>query len=251
MAAAFGFTVDVRSNVADVLRAVDDLQRNKVPFYTAYALTKTAQDVRAAQYASMREVFDRPTRFTLNSLFVRPATKHNLTAIVFFKEGFGSVPAFRYLGPQVVGGARVKKSHERALERAGILKSGEFVVPGEGVKLDAHGNMRGGDITRILSMLGASPDPTQNTTARSRRTRKGRARGSYFVLRDRGAPDGIYHRSGLREIKPVMIFVRRPQYRKRLPWEQTARRVVQQRFAHHFREGVRRFPPRRARRLAA
>jgi len=40
-------------------------------------------------------VFDRPTRFTPNSLYVRLATKMDLTAIVEFKEDFGAVPASR------------------------------------------------------------------------------------------------------------------------------------------------------------
>jgi hypothetical protein len=250
-----GFSIDVRSNVSDVLRAVDELQHNKVPFYTAYALTKTAGDVRQAQYESMRQVFDRPTRFTLNSLYVRPATKQILVAVVEFKEGFNSIPAWRYLGPQIEGGHRKKKSHERALERVGILKAEEYVVPGGGARLDAHGNMRGGDITRILSQLGAAEHHagySANMTKRSRSRNVRRAGGTYFVIRDHASlPNGIYQRKGSKEISGVMMFVSRPVYDKRLPWAETAKRTVQQRFAMRFREGIRRFPPRPMMRKAA
>ena len=233
-----GFRLDVRSNIAELTKNIDDLQKRHIPFVTAFALTKTAQDIKGAEVAVIAEVFDRPTRFTLNALYVKPATKQTLTSAVLFKEGFGSVPAWRYLGPQVEGGSRVKKSHERALERAGILKAEEFVVPGEGVNLDAFGNMRGGDITRILSALGANPDAHQNMTTRSRATKRGRARGTYFLLRGRaGAPDGIYHRKGMREIVPVMVFVRQPRYAKRFPFRQTALTTFQRNFARRFREG--------------
>ena len=96
--------------------------RQDSPFAVAYGLTKTAQDIKAAEIDVMKDVFDRPIRFTLNALFEKPATKADLTAVVEFKEGFGSVPAWRYLGPQVAGGSRSTKSGERKLIDAGIMK---------------------------------------------------------------------------------------------------------------------------------
>lgn len=248
-----GFHVDVRTNVADLTRRIAWYQRDHVPFVTAYALTKTAQDVRTEERKVMQDVFDRPTRFTLNSLFVKPATKHNLTAIVHFKEGFGSVPAWRYLGPQVEGGPRRHKSFERHLIRAGIMRQDEFAVPGQGVRLDAYGNMRGGDISRILSQLAASPDAHQNITRRSKARVKKRGAARYLLLRGTRAADGIYHRKGTREIMPVLIFVPQPQYAKRFPFFETAQQVSRQRFAPHFHEGWTRYVSRgpSVRRLAA
>lgn len=234
-----GFELNVRDNIEEFTRRLDDIQRKQVPFVTAYALTKTAQDVKEEEVQVMAQVFDRPTRFTLNSLYVRSATKQSLVAAVLFKEGFGSVPAWRYLGPQVMGGPRVKKAHERALERAGILKSHEFVVPGVGLKVDAYGNVRGGNITRILSGLSASSDPQQNITTRSKKRNSKRAR--YFVVRGSPrAPDGIYERKG-RDITPVMIFVSQPQYAKRYPFYETAKGVFERRFAKHFHDGWQRY----------
>ncbi|HEY4774076.1 MAG TPA: hypothetical protein VIH40_04585 [Xanthobacteraceae bacterium] len=245
------FRLDIKHSIDDFVRRIDFHERDNVPFVTAYALTKTAQDIKAAEVEVMAAVFDRPTRFTLNSLFVDPATKRRLTAHVRFKEGFGAVPAWRYLGPQIEGGGRAKKSHERALERAGILRAGEYVVPGRGVALDAHGNMRGGDITRILSALQANPDPLSKTTQRSKRRRRGRNL-DYFVLRGApGARDGVYLRKSARQIVPVMIFVRAPAYAKRFPFYETARRVMQQRFAVNFREGWQRYVVSAPRRRAA
>jgi hypothetical protein len=217
-----------------------------IPFLAAYALTKSAQDVKAAEVESMRQVFDRPTPYTLNALRVKPATKQDLTAIIDFKE-FGGTPAWKYLGPQIMGGPRRLKRHERALIAAGVMRAGEYAVPGQGVTLDAYGNMPGALIKRILSALSASSDAFQNVTARSKRRARKRAGGVYVVMRGRpGIADGIYVRLGAREIKPMIVFVRAPTYHARLPFYDTAREVVRRNVERHFWEGVRRYVGTRA-----
>ena len=239
-----GFKLDVRTNIDELVRNLGIFQRDQIPFVTAYALTKTAQDIKQAEVEKMSEVFDRPTRFTLNALFVKTANKRNLTAAVLFKEGNSSIPAWRYLGPQVEGGPRVKKSHERRLERAGILRPEEFVVPASGVRLDAYGNMKGGDIERILSQLGAAEQWAgyqANMTARSRKRNIRRAGGQYIVVRGKQAPDGIYQRKGANRVVPVMIFVRQPIYNKRFPFHETAASTFERSFARHFRAGYRNY----------
>jgi hypothetical protein len=237
-----GFELSVTDGIREFADRVDALEREQVPFVTAYALTKTAQDARAAIEQEIERVFDRPTRFALNSLFVRPATKRELVATVDFKEGFGSIPAWRFLGPEVAGGPRNKKSHERALDRAGILQPDEYCVPGKGIKLDAYGNMPGSEIARILSQLGASPDATQNATPRSRAKQKRKGTRQYFVMRGRSnVPDGIYRRDG-RVAVPVLLFVvGAPRYHKRLAFYEIAKRTVADRFGAHFHEGWQRF----------
>lgn len=232
-----GFTINVRTNVSDLIRGIDETQRWRIPYVTASALTRTAYDAKDAEVKVMSEVFDRPTRFTLNALFVKGANKNNLTAIVEFKEGFGSIPAWRYLGPQVMGGGRKHKSHEKRLISAGLMRSDEFAVPGLGIKLDAHGNVPGSILNRILSDLGARQDAAQNSTARSRKRRRSAKRGRYVALRQQdGVRPGIYHRAGTRTIVPVLVFVRAPRYEKRFPFYETAQRVMQLNFARHFRQ---------------
>ncbi|MHB2208335.1 hypothetical protein [Methylobacterium sp. CM6257] len=91
----------------------------QVPFVAAFTLTNVMKDAREAERKTMRSVFDRPTNCTLNALQVRPATKQRLQAELGFKEGFGSVPAWKYLGPQVAGGPRKAKRFELALRAKG------------------------------------------------------------------------------------------------------------------------------------
>jgi hypothetical protein len=248
-----GFKVDIRHGIKAAIRGVAARPRD-VAFWTASALTATAKDVEAAEIAKFSEVFDRPTRFTLGALYVKPATPNDLVAEVRFKEGFGSIPARKYLGPQVEGGSRAHKSHELRLIRAGIMRSDEFAVPGAGVVLDAHGNMKGGEIERILSQVGAAEQFAgykANATKRSLGRAKRKGTGRYFVLRPdaanvryqrRDVRPGIYWRKGATDIVPIVVFVRSPRYKKRLPFEQTARDVVSRRFLDHFNAAMRRYP---------
>lgn len=243
--------VTYRVEVEDVRRALRDLSERDGPFVTAYALTQTAKDIKAAEVETMQSVFDRPTRFTLNSLYVKPATKRDLTAEVYFKDGFGSVPAWRYLGPQVEGGARVHKSFERALIRSGFMSPEEFAVPGQGATLDASGNISGGTITRILSQLGAAEQTAgfkANQTTKSRARAKKKGVGRYFVLRpggagaaDRNVVPGIYYRADLHDMVPVIMFVRPPRYQKRFPFYERAGEVFDQKLVANARIGFDRY----------
>ena len=240
-----------RVETGDLMQALRNLAEEDAPIVTAYALTKTGQDIKDAELSSIADVFDRPTRFTLNALFLKPATKRDLVAEVRFKDGFGSVPAWRYLGPQVEGGARVHKSHEKRLIRAGLMTSSEFAVPGAGVKLDSSGNISASTIERILSQLGAAEQMAgykANRTARSAARAKKKNVGRYFLLRpgadgraDRKVAPGIYFRAGVRELVPVIMFVKPPRYKKRFPFYETAARVFDQRLLVRAREGFDRF----------
>lgn len=234
----------------DVMRSLQNLAAEDAPFVTAYALTKTGQDIKEAELRSMKDVFDRPTRFTLNALFLKPATKRDLVAEVYFKEGFGSIPAWRYLGPQVEGGPRVHKAHERRLIAAGHMRSNEFAVPGQGIKLDQYGNIPGSTIERILSQVKAAGGSGYEANAtNSRRSKAKRKNGQYFVLRpgsndvraNRNVAPGIYYRSGMGGMVPVIMFVKPPRYQKRLPFYEIAERVFNERLVPRAREGFQRF----------
>jgi hypothetical protein len=249
-----GFKVDVRHALGGLIASLEARTRD-VEFWTAAALTATAKDVEAAEVAKMAEVFDRPTRFTLNALYVKPATRGDLVAEVRFKEGFGSIPAWHYLGPEVEGGPRKHKSHELRLIRAGLMHADEFAVPGKGIKLDANGNMKASDIERILSQVGAAEqmagykaNATKGSLARAKRKGVGR----YFLLRPdasdlryqrRHVRAGIYYRKGLHDLVPVIVFVKAPKYSKRLPFYETAREVIAGRFETHFRAAMAKYPP--------
>lgn len=213
----------------------------------ATALTRTAIEARDAVRQQMPSVFDRPTPYTLNSLFVRPATAERLEAQTYFKDdraGSGT-PATRYLLPQVEGGARNTKRFELALRAAGHLPAGWFVVPGAGAKLDAFGNISRGQITQVLSQLRITLTAgfTRNMPfdARKQITAQRRAGGRFFVIKPgaKGAGPGVYQREfGGRNITPVFVFVNRASYTKRFDFFGIARSVADRRLGPNLDRAI-------------
>lgn len=215
---------DIRSNAREVSRWLDDAQKKQIPFATVLAMTLTARDVKTAEVMVMEKVFDRPTPYTLNALRVEPATKQTMVASVAFKE-FGGTPAKRFLNPEVHGGGRSQKSHEKQLMP--LMLGHQFAVPAKGTDRDAYGNMKGSEIKRIMSQLKVSSDPMQNATnsGKSKRKRKNNA---FFVRGNK-----VFQRTGA-GIKPVLVFVKSPRYRKRFPFYETAASTVATRFSQNF-----------------
>lgn len=217
---------DIRSNIADVVNWVNDAQRRQLPFVTVLAMTRTAQEVKAAEIDVMRKVFDRPTPYTLNALRVQPATKAVMVASVEFRGG--GTPARRFLNPEAHGGPRSQKSTERRLQT--ILGGVSYLVPGRGADLDQYGNIKGATFRRILSQLKAGGSEFADASS-SRRSKRNRAASAFFVAKGGKA---ILERRGT-TVKPVLVFSgHAPAYTARFPFEATAERVVAEKFSENF-----------------
>ena len=249
-------TIDVRHNFPDVKRELGE-QQAQMPYALALALTRTAKDVKADQRTEMAAVFDRPTRFTLNSLYVKPATKQDLLARVWVKD---SERPTHYLLPQISGGNRPLKRFEEMLVRRGWMLSSERAVPGEGAKLDSYGNISRGQIVKILSQLQAFylAGSDANATGSKRSTSK-RRREAYFVstgvgthpfgkrswkrgLKQQTLPRGVWVRrpDGVlgSKVSPVLIFVKGAKYRPRYRFDEVAQATVTRVYAGHARDAV-------------
>jgi hypothetical protein len=183
----------------------------------------------------------------------------------FFGKGKGVAPE-KVLLAEVFGGARRNKRAEVALQRVGLMLPDQVLVPGEGAPLDAYGNVPGSFIVRLLSYFQAFGEQgyKANMTQRNRQKLSGRGRWvngkfvpayakgydpkagakaqrrggvEYFVSHGKGErngrrqhlPAGIYERRGLHgeDIRPVLMFVKRPVYSKRLPFFDTVRTTVE------------------------
>lgn len=212
-----GMEFEFQSNIAEWTRNLEDIYRRQIPYATAQALNDTVEDLRDHHRMVLPVVFDRPTRYTLNSLRVlKASTRRDLVAGIYFKESNRS--GRHYLLPQVEGGGRPHKAFEKWLIRRGIMASNEYAVPASGLKLDAYGNVSTGIITSILSQLFAGPDAHQWETKRSRK-RAGQARNRYFVPQAGSAlRRGIWRRKGKKTIEPVFIFVSAVAYQTRYPF---------------------------------
>lgn len=230
--------LDVRGDITPLIRDLSNQSQKQVPFATALALTRTAKFAAQKIKEEMPRVFNAPTAFTLNSLYVRTATKANLSAEVKIKdEAFKAMPPLRWLSPEVYGGGREPKRFETLLRARGILGAGQFVMPAVGAKLDSKGNVSRGQIQQILSQLGASFDVYQRQTARSKKRNKRKRQ--FFALRvQRGKlKPGIYERIGfawVSSVKPVFIFTGPQRYKKRLRFYEIADQTAQMRFPIEF-----------------
>lgn len=234
--------ISVTTDAAKVIRQLQANQK-QVAFATAKAITKTAQQTREAEYAEMKRVFDRPTGYTLNSLYVKPATKATLEGRVWLKDDvFKGTPAAKYLLPQITGGMRKHKRFERALIQSGIMPAQYYAVPGSAAPLDAYGNLTAPFIVKLLSYLrafgesGYKANMTDIGRARTNKAMSKRIGGdaAYFVLHDaQRKPVGIFQRirfAAGSAIKPIVIFVKQPQYSLRFNFEQVAQRTIDQVF---------------------
>ena len=196
----------------------------ELKFAAVVSLTRTAQDIKAGAVQKMKDVFDRPTPWTLNSLAVKPATKQDPIAYVRKKE-FGVNSAGHILGPHIDGTTRGKRRSEQAL--------GEWVVTGKNMPTDKYGNLTAATYTKILSQLKVTSDATQRATSstRSKRSRKNEA---YFKQ-----GNVIYQRKG-KTILPALILTRPPKYRKTFPYFETGQATFDRVFPTHFNPAVER-----------
>jgi hypothetical protein len=225
------FEISFQSNVEQWKRDLDVNVAKQVPFATSLALNKTAVEVKEHHLSMLPMIFDRPTRYTLNSLQAQMSNKQNLRALVYFR---GRNPGNHYLMPQVEGGGRPHKRFEYWLIQRGLMASNEYAVPASGMSLDAYGNIRPGVITMILSQLAAGPDPFQWETAKSRARAK-TTRVRYFVPpRGSNLRRGVWKRTGKHSIQPVLIFVSGVAYEKRYRFAEISRTVAEMRFPINF-----------------
>lgn len=227
------------------LTAFTDAGKKQVTFATRVALTRTAQLASAKLKHEIRDIFRSPTPYTLSSLFVRPATKSNLSAEVKLKDfAAKATPAATYLAPQIKGGTRPMKRFERAMQSVGALPPGYRIVPGKGAKLDSYGNMNRGQIVQILAYFRSFPEAgyKANMTAQGRAKMamgtKKKPGFRYFVGRpgDR-MPLGVYQSmrgGGPGSLKPVMVFVRYASYHKIFDFEYVVEKTVEKEFAGQF-----------------
>ena len=220
----------------------------QVRFAELVAVNRAAFAARAEVQKEIARVFDRATPWVKGGVRVRKATKTDLTAVVdldFWGNKQG-VSVEKILDAEIKGGKRRHKRHEIALQKAGILPAGMYIVPGDAAALDQYGNMSSGQIVQIISWFnGFGEQGYQANMSDKRRIALGKDRrnGSrgfaYFALTKAHGKllPGIYQRFSTgfgSAIKPVMIFVRKSGYRPRLDFYGVANRAARAEFAVQF-----------------
>lgn len=210
---------------------------------TAYAaaLNDAGFQVRRVMRNEIRSVFDRPTPYVANSVYVRQATPERLSVAIepTYYGGKGIDPQ-QILQAQEFGGTRRDKRSEVALRRAGILPAGyqtaipRIPFPGSD---DGRGNLRGSFLVQLIAYFQAFGEQgyRANMTAKRRANlHRGTARQTgrrYFVAygrlrsgRTAHLAAGIWAAQGTHgvDLQPVLMFVRAGSYRSRLSMQSIA-----------------------------
>lgn len=245
-----------RVQIEEVVRSFG-VADSQLPYAAAKTLTRTGQQVKAAESDAIAKAFKSPTPFTKNAVYLQTATKTRLQARVWLKD-LGSKPS--YLLPQIEGGMRPMKRFETRLKMAGFMTANQRAVPGQAAKLDAYGNMSRGLIMKILSQLKtAVVQGDYSDASNSRRSRAKRATVQYFVSKGTGSsrnglagrqrdtyrqhlPAGVWERrvhAWGSSIRPVLLFVNGTKYSKRFDFFGVAERVIVTNLKANAEEAVR------------
>lgn len=225
---------DLHVNAREVERGLSDFARKQLPFALAVALNATVREVREAVRAMLIARLDSPSRWTLNSMGLRFATKAKPAAAVYFLEHIGSgIAGGKYLDHMETGGPRGRTRFELLLQYAAGILPGFYVTLAED-----RPNARG-IATQVISQLRTLREGSATDSARSRRSRK--RSGSVFIVKEPqrigsgpGLPLGIWRRRGL-FLEPLFWIVRgAPRYAKRITFQETARRTAEDRFPENL-----------------
>ena len=223
------FKLDIDVDDGPLSKSAMELQRRHIPFVLLKTATNLAELVKKGELSVMRKRLDRPTPTTLNSLFVRPATKGK-PAQVWFKDSWTTgIPADAYLQQAVFGGVRPHKRFEKALIARGIMKSGQYALPSVSF-LNQYGNVSRGLMTKVLSGMGAAETSSgfkANATGSKRSMAKGNRRYFGGVV---GDESGVWERMNTKwgaAVRPVFIFSdSAPVYRTIFPFFKIAENIV-------------------------
>lgn len=232
--------LDISSNMREVISATEELFNSQLPFAMAKAMTRTAKDAQQALYREMDAVWDRPAPFSKRSLFVKPATKTDLTASVEIKDQFPSKATatpdeiYRH---QFERGDRARKGIERWATSAGLISARELLVPGEYAKLDAYGNMARGQVAQIMSQLRLGLDPAswKSNSKRSQRNRK--KSGVLFWSRGGHLRRGVWKREG-RDVLPIMVVVDKAIYTPRMDMARVVNETIDANFSANLTDAL-------------
>jgi len=151
----------IEFDVNEILGELDLFQRKELPYAASQALKQTAYQI-AKTYLprDMKDVFDRPVAFTVNS--VKSETR-GLVATFTVKDdrAKGQSPA-EYLYPVSTQGGSGKKDaletrFSRGLKKAGVISGNRWPVPfpeSRGLRIiGSTGNVSPGQYQQVLSAL--------------------------------------------------------------------------------------------------
>jgi hypothetical protein len=245
--------MSVKTDFKEVEKRLGVFVRRHIPKATENALNWTAYNAREKVSAATQQVFDKPTTFTIrSSIVIRAKMPTRPSAFVGLKSdiGKGGTTPSKYLHQSIFGGPRQKKPSERRMPAI----SGEFLVPSKYTKLNRFGNVQPGKVVKALANARIGLDQYQHTPRGQGRKTKyflGRSTSGRAILFERykdGTEGTGRRRKGSkfkgarwqRGIKPFMVQVRQPRYRRIYPYEKIIRATVRRDSVRLYEKALRR-----------
>ena len=190
-------SINIKSNVKDVTKWLNRVERKQIPYATQLAINSTAFDVMRKERADMSKHIQNPTRFTETGVVVEKATKQNLTATVKIPDNRAD-----YMQYAVFGGSRPPKGRANVFPRA--------------ARLNKFGNLS----KRFVSMNLAKPKIFSGQPA-------GRKPGIYQRMGTKRKP----------KLRMLAEWGGIANYQKRYPFHDIAQREVNKVFDKNFSKG--------------
>ncbi len=223
---------DIKTGISDFERGLDKFQK-ATDKALADALTWTAFDAKKGLQDEMESVFDTPTRWTLNSIFVKGAKPSNHLAKVGIKDKptSASVAPVKYLHWEIKGGNRAPTRFERSLQASNILPRNFHAVIAREARRNKFGNLPVQRMRRILNDLKAG---TAGISSGSN---------GYFVMKgdksQRHRPLGIWQRDNRNNIHSVFTFTpRKVRYESQFDFYGVIKRVRDKQFGDKLRRAL-------------
>ena len=214
--------ISVKTDVKELTKSLNRIQRKQIPFATSKALNTVAFDVRKMLQDGLDIHMDRPTPYTKRGVQVEKSTKINLVAEVGFRsktfgKGKGSTTQASYMKRQIEGGTRKARSKAIPVPVPKNLKTNKYgsIVRGKIQKLLADKDKYFSGVPKGIS---DAPGIWQRMPANSKRKK----------------PGG--------KIRMVIAWEPKTQYSKRFPFkrivETTVRTNFRKRFDYELREAL-------------
>lgn len=207
---------NVTSNAKAWRRGMTRLQKQQMPFAMSMALNMTAADVAKTQRRQAGQVFDRPTPFLLNGMAPasgktfrgKRATKRILVAKV--------IPGYKKSGLDAAG--RRVNNVLRIESEGGTRRASGNAIPvpvAKNLKLNKHGNLRNGQVKRILNQ-----------------------KKTFQAGAAEGMTPGIYQRKPGGGQRMLVAYTKTASYRKRLPFHRIGEGVAGSKMRKNFNQAM-------------
>lgn len=189
------------------MEEVNRLSQNKM----AYKLWDAEKD-------QMQRDLKAPAPFSINSMrykkygvdtFDSPRVQGAAVYMADWFRAGNQVGPDEYLGVQILGGETAgPRRSEKTLQSFEWMPRGKVWVPAVGCPRDAYGNVRGSDISAMLTDLGTNPYGRRYPGSKRKVPEK------FFLIGEPGKEEGVFRQVGSTYV-PFIWFIDRAQYKKR------------------------------------